>query len=178
MAHYDTRGQKHDNRRMNYDSKFNKGYAWHTLFDIIVAKLLSFSDRVEFNTTHFQQLENLSNRDYELSEITPEALRAGEVVEIEAEWNTYRDIDFRAIRKAVIRLQPRNGQQVVVVVDFSRNNLFIKTAYLNYVTDNHQSGLDTTFMDYDYIGYFGYIWGGTSVVYEIPDYGKEYTQIS
>ena len=174
MANYNTRGTKHQTERGDYDCIFNKGYCWHRLFDDIVAKLISSTGGIVL-AKHVQDYEKKDNREYSLSEINEDALRSGEVVEIEAETLKYKNTQYGAIRKAVIRLPERkDGEQIVVVVDFSRGNKFIKTAWLNKANDNHQRGLDTGSLDWDYIGKFGYELNGADYVYEIREPGKEY----
>ena len=169
MATYNTRGQKHRGRRKDFDFLYNKGFVWAPLLDELYRQIVEKSASIRFSN-HVRNYACDGNREYSISaEITKPALLAGEVVEVETELNDYCGNDFQTIRKAVVRLPAReDGEQVVVVVEFNyRADMFVKTAWLNKASDNHQTGLDTTDFDNCVSDLFGFFFGRwQSVVYD------------
>ena len=154
MADYNTRGEKHNQYDRNYDFKYNKAVAWNDVFDTMVKDRLKFNSGIKYSD-HLNQYDKEGNRTFDTSEISIRNLEAGDVVEIETEYNASSEIEM--IRKAVIRLPKRkDGEQIVAVADFSENGMTtIKTAYLNKASDNHQIGLDASDIDRNIGGKFG-----------------------
>lgn len=156
MANYYTRGQKHNEFGKDYDCKYNKGYAWNPIFDTLVKDRLTYNAGIRYSD-HLKDYDAEGNRTFDTSEISIRNLSMGEVVEIETEYYDRAEDTVEMLRKAVIRLPKRaDGEQIVAVADFNTNGMTnIKTAWLNKATDNHQSGLDTTNLDWRIEGLFG-----------------------
>lgn len=173
MSVYNTRGSKHRYGRADYDYIYNRGYVWNEAFNTITKELISIRGEPIFSR-HLQDYENQGNRDFSLEEITVQAMMNGEVVEIETELNEFgRDDDIEIIKKAVIRLPRRaDGEQIVVVADFDRTRPFIKTAWLNKASDNHQHGLDTSEFEWNINGKYGYFNRYRTKAWEITAYGN------
>ena len=177
MAKYNTRGQGHRNSS-NYDNIYNKGYCWHKLFDVLFNDIITVGGNIEI-ANHVFDYEKHSNRYFNESEITFDAIKAGELVEIETEGIYYdEENDAQILMKAIVRLPQReDGEQVVVVLDFSRNNIFVRAAWLNKAGDNHQKGLDVDCLSWNYIGIFGIMYKGEEKFYKIESYGPEYEKL-
>lgn len=176
MAKYNTRGQGHRNSS-NYDNIYNKGYCWHRVFDLLFSDIMSIGSDIEI-ANHVFDYEKHGNRYFSEDEITLDAIKEGELVEIETEEIYYDEDDAQILMKAIVRLPQReDGEQVVVVLDFSRNNIFVRAAWLNKAGDNHQKGLNTDCLSWNYIGIFGVIYKGVEKFYKIESYGSEYEKL-
>ena len=161
MANYCTRGLKHRESRKDYDFLYNSAASWTPLFKELVNMLVQRSESLRFSK-HVDNYKCDGNRTYSLSEeITKDAILAGDVVEIETELNDNCGQDFQTVRKAVVRLPEReDGEQVVVVIDFNyHGDMFVKTAWLNKASDNHQNGLDENEFDSYVSDLFGFFYG-------------------
>ena len=176
MAFYNTRGIDHRSRRKDFDTMYNKGYAWNDLFDRLVKEALSKSSRL-IVSNHLQELisnDYYGNRLFSPEDITIESLQKGDAVEVEFQLDYYGDDDINMLRKAVIRMPVRgDGEQVCAVVLFNiKKAPIVKTAWLNKSDDNHQSGLDMEDFDWRTDGEkFGYYYrGGNSKAFEIVEH--------
>lgn len=163
MAEYNTRGMGHMSGRKDFDTKYNMGVAWSEAFQSLAeTRLAQIDDRYFYPTKHVMAQINKNKHGNRLIgelELSLSEIKKGTVVEAEFKREMYGDEQMESLRKIVTRLPARtDGEQVVVVVQFEDSMAaLIKTAWLNKATDNHQKGLDTTDIETNVDGIYGYV---------------------
>lgn len=164
MATYNTRGTKHRSFDRNYDVKFNRGFFWSGLFDIIAGLMILNIKTVSFSRHIYDYLaaeDTIGNRAFKFEDLKYYCNHLMDMlpIEIEAEHAVFPNgQEAFIIRKLLLRGDSGfDGEDICLVLDFT-NPVYpkLKTAYLNKSDDHHHIGLDVSDMNVCTKGLFGF----------------------